>query len=190
MCRRAILAVCCGAVLLSCGQRPVTKQEAPKPSTALPVITGFTLRSPAFADNGPIPVRYTGRGENISPALSWYNPPPATQGFVLILDDPDAPGGAFTHWVIYNLPKDANALPEAVGRAEMLPSGGRQARNSFGKIGYDGPMPPPGKVHHYVFTLYALDNVLDAAAPTKNAVMSVLANHTLAKTVLTGTYQQ
>jgi hypothetical protein len=156
----------------------------------MPVITGFSLRSPAFEDNAPIPDKFTGKGENASPALNWFNPPPATAGFALVVDDPDAPFGTFTHWIVYNLPKDAISIPEAAGRAEVLPNGGRQLQNDFKKIGYDGPMPPPGKVHHYVFTLYALDKLLDAPISGKKALLAAIAGHVQGKAALIGTYRR
>jgi len=200
---RFTLIACFAALLLSCGQKPVTRPEAPKPATALPVITGFTLQSPGFPDNGPIPDKYTGKGQNLSPALHWYNPPVGTQSFVLIVDDPDAPSGTFTHWVVYDIPRDAGSIPEGAGRSEVLAGGGRQVMNDFRRIGYDGPMPPPGKVHHYRFSLYALDTVLNMTGADRKAIVSFLGlteangvivmpptgGHILGRAVLIGTYR-
>lgn len=115
----------------------------------------FELESEAFRNGGTIPERYTGTGENISPPLRWHGAPPGTQSFVLIMDDPDAPRGTFTHWLLWDLPAGINALPADVHRGGRL---GVAGRNDFGKLGYGGPLPPIGHgPHRYYFRLYALD---------------------------------
>lgn len=113
----------------------------------------FAISSPAFDNGQPIPAAYTCNGENISPPLAWRDPPPATKSFVLVIEDPDAPGGVFRHWGVYNIPADRKALP----RNAKLDGLGR-AINDFGRPGYDGPCAAPGHgVHHYHFHLAALD---------------------------------
>ena len=105
------------------------------------------------------------------------------------MDDPDAPGGAWVHWVVYDLPASARQLPEGVPQADDLPGGGRQGVNDFGKPGYGGPCPPPGKPHRYFFKLYALDKRLDlGAAATKRAVEQAMKGHILAQAELVGRY--
>lgn len=98
-------------------------------------------------------------GQNISPALSWSHPPAGTQSFALLVHDPDAPtGSGWWHWIIYDIPASTGALPAGAGdpQKKLLPVGAVQGRTDFGTYSYGGPCPPPGKVHHYHFRLYAL----------------------------------
>ena len=151
----------------------------------------LSISSPAFQDGERIPAKYTCQGQDISPPLKWNRVPNETQSLALILDDPDAPSGVFTHWVIFNLPPDSRELPEAVPAASQLPSGALQGKNDFGKIGYGGPCPPPGYPHRYRFTLYALDRQLDLkAGSSKKQVLNAMEGHILAQGQLTGTYQR
>jgi Raf kinase inhibitor-like YbhB/YbcL family protein len=107
--------------------------------------TDLDLRSAAFEEGGAIPARYTCDGQDVSPPLSWSSSPDETRSLALIADDPDAPGGTFVHWVIYNLPPDTRRLPEDVpNREETLPSGAAQGVNGAGSVGYMGPCPPSG----------------------------------------------
>lgn len=147
--------------------------------------------SPAFPEGGKIPARYTCDGQDVSPALTWDEPPVGTQSLALIVDDPDAPVGVWTHWVLFNLPSDSRELPEAVPSQEQLPSGALQGRNDFGNIGYGGPCPPPGGPHRYRFTLYALDQSLDLkTGASKKQVLDAMQGHILAQGQLTGTYER
>jgi Raf kinase inhibitor-like YbhB/YbcL family protein len=107
------------------------------------------------------------------------------------LNDPDAPVGVFTHWVIFNLPQDSRGLPEAVANEAQLANGALQGKNGGGSIRYIGPCPPKGPAHHYVFNLYALDKSLDlAAGATKEQVVQAMEGHILAQSQLTGLYQR
>src|SRR3989304_2756237 len=115
------------------------------------------LTSSAFTDGSPIPARHTCDGPDVSPMLKWSGAPAGTKSFALICDDPDAPAGTWVHWVIYGIPPDTTDLPEGVPPDETLPDGSRQGKNDFGRIGYGGPCPPPGKPHRYYFKIYALD---------------------------------
>ena len=149
------------------------------------------ITSAAFQDGETIPTRYTCSGQDISPALNWSGVPEGTQSFVLIVDDPDAPGGTFNHWVIFNIPADTIELGEAIPTSSELSSGALQGRNSFGRIGYDGPCPPPGTPHHYHFVLYALDRTLDlSAGASKAQVLNVMQGQILAQVELIGIYQR
>jgi Raf kinase inhibitor-like YbhB/YbcL family protein len=151
----------------------------------------ISLSSPAFKDGETIPVKYSCEGQDVSPPLTWSEPPEGTQGFALIMDDPDAPGGVFTHWVLFNLTPDSRDLPEALATQAELPSGTRQGRNDFGRIGYGGPCPPSGRPHRYQFTLYALDQLLDLkAGAAKNQLIGAMQGHILAQGQLTGIYQR
>jgi len=150
--------------------------------------SGFRLSSTSFQANGDIPARFTCSGEELSPALAWTDPPAGTQSLALITDDPDAPGGVFTHWVLYDLPPGTHQLPEGVAHS-TAPEGARQGRNDFNKIGYGGPCPPPGNPHRYSFRLYALDRKLNLrTGASKSDVERALKGHVLAQAELTGRF--
>jgi hypothetical protein len=149
----------------------------------------FEITSTAFSDGGMIPKRFTCDGPDVSPQLGWTRAPAGTQGFALIMDDPDAPVGTWVHWVIYNLPANTRELPEGVEKQEQLASGAIQGRNDFRRIGYGGPGPPPGKRHRYYFKLYALDTELTLkAGATKPELERAMKSHILGKTELMGRY--
>lgn len=113
------------------------------------------VTSRAFGPGATIPPVYTCDGQNISPDITWGNVPPGTKSIALICSDPDAPGGRFIHWVVYNIPPAIRSLPAKFSKAESFPDGIRQGPNDFGKIGYGGPCPPQG-THRYNFIIYAL----------------------------------
>jgi Raf kinase inhibitor-like YbhB/YbcL family protein len=151
----------------------------------------FALKSTAFANGSEIPVRYTCSGANLSPALSWDGVPAGTHSLALIADDPDAPMGTWTHWLIWNIPAQTAALPEGVPLAEVLGNGARQGKNSSRRIGYEGPCPPPGKPHRYFFKLYALDAVLDVKAGADRSELEPdLNRHVLSETEWMGTFKR
>ncbi len=150
----------------------------------------FQLNSTAFSQGSAIPSIYTCTGRNISLPLSWNNPPAGTQSFALIMDDPDAPGGTFTHWMLYNLPPSTSRLGENLPSSPQLPDGSQQGKNSFGKQGYGGPCPPSG-THRYFFKLYALDSVL--SLPSGAGVEDLnraIQGHILGSAELMGTYHK
>ncbi len=149
----------------------------------------FTLETTAFEPGGAIPKKYTCDGPDVSPALRWSEPPTGTESFALIADDPDAPGGTWVHWVLFNLPATAHELPEGVPKTKELAGGGLQGTNDSRKIGYDGPCPPPGKPHRYYFKLYALKSKLNlAAGATKKDVEHAMKGCILAQAELMGRY--
>jgi Raf kinase inhibitor-like YbhB/YbcL family protein len=133
------------------------------------------------------------KGKNLSPALFWSGAPAGTQSFALMVHDPDAPtGSGFWHWVVYNIPADATGIPAEAGdpKKKGLPAGAVQGRTDFGAPGYGGPCPPPGKVHHYHFRLFALKVARLDLPPDATAAMvgfNVNANK-LAETELVGLY--
>jgi len=152
----------------------------------------FSLISSSFENQEWIPkIHACDRfGDNRSPKLEWKNPPSQTKSFALLCEDPDAPSGLFTHWVIYNIPAKTNYLKEGIVRQEKLPDGTIQGINSFRRLGYDGPCPPAGKPHHYIFTLYALDTMIDLSmGATSNDIKMKIKEHILEKTELTGIFQ-
>jgi len=149
------------------------------------------ISSPVFQEGDKIPTKYTCEGQDISPPLVWTDPPSGTQSFALIVDDPDAPGGTFTHWVLFNIPADSRKLSEAIPTQAHLPNGARQGRNDFRRNGYGGPCPPPGRPHRYQFTLYALDQPIDLeAGVAKKQLIDAMQGHILGKVQLTGAYQR
>ena len=150
----------------------------------------FAVKSPAFAPGETIPRSYTGDGEDISPPLEWGDPPAGTQSFVLICDDPDAPGGTWVHWVLYNIPAHARSLPKGLPPHAELPDGSRHGENSWGRLGYGGPAPPSG-THRYFFTLTALDILLELpAGATKEQVLGAMEGHIMAQAELMGVYSR
>ena len=151
----------------------------------------FKLSSTAFEPGTVIPKQFTCEGANLSPALAWSGAPENTRSFSLIADDPDAPGGTWVHWVVYDLPADAKQLGEGVPKDEQLPSGARQGKNDFRRVGYGGPCPPPGPAHRYFFKLYALDAPLNLkAGASKAEVEKAMAGHVLGQASLMGRYQR
>jgi Raf kinase inhibitor-like YbhB/YbcL family protein len=151
----------------------------------------FSLSSTAFKDGTAIPVKHTCDGADVSPPLAWSGGPPGAATFALIADDPDAPGGTWVHWVLYNVAGTATALPESVAKTDQLPDlgGALQGRNDFRRTGYGGPCPPPGPAHRYFFKLYALDAPvkLKAGAPKKD-LEAAMQGHVLGTAQLVGTY--
>jgi Raf kinase inhibitor-like YbhB/YbcL family protein len=145
----------------------------------------LSLHTTAFTPGGEIPKEYTCEGANTSPALTWDGAPQGTQSFALIADDPDAPSGTFTHWVIYGISAQAHELPKDAPK-----SGAREGRNDFGRVGYGGPCPPPGKPHRYFFKLYALDTkiALEPGA-SRQQLEAAMKGHTLAHAEVMGTFR-
>jgi Raf kinase inhibitor-like YbhB/YbcL family protein len=167
----------------------VSKHKAHKPA-----IAHFSLTTSAFSEGARIPIKYTGEGEDISPALSWSVGPDGTKSFALICDDPDTPVGTWVHWVIFNIPADQHSLEEGIDKhVKKFSSGMCQGVNDFHKIGYGGPMPPPGHgTHRYFFKLYALDTTLQLVPgkATKQQVEHAMQGHILAESVIMGTYSR
>ena len=148
------------------------------------------IASSAFRHDGAIPRKFTCDGDDVSPPIEWSEMPPDAKTVALICDDPDAPKGDFVHWVLFNVPAAAGALPEHLPRRPELADGARQGTNDFGKVGYGGPCPPSG-THHYRFTLYAVDGELHVSpSASRAAVQAALKGHVLASAQLTGTYQR
>jgi hypothetical protein len=151
----------------------------------------LTLSTTEFQYGGTVPKKCTCDGADVSPALVWNNPPFGTQSFALIVDDPDAPGGTWVHWVLYDLPPETRNLAENVPKQENLGNGARQGRNDFRRIGYNGPCPPPGAAHRYFFKLYALDAKLNLKpGATKAEVERAMTGHVLAQGELVGRYKR
>jgi Raf kinase inhibitor-like YbhB/YbcL family protein len=147
------------------------------------------LASPAFQEGGTIPKQYTGDGEDVSPPLAWTGVPEGTRSFALICEDPDARRKTWVHWVVYNIPAMARRLTEGQPRDAHLTDGSLQGVTDFGKVGYGGPAPPPGKPHRYFFKLFALDTEFpDEEQMTRDQLRDAMNGHLLAEGQLMGTY--
>ncbi len=151
----------------------------------------MNVESPAFANGEFIPVKYTGMGEDVSVPLKWSGAPDGTKSFAIVMDDPDAPIGVFTHWIIFDIPADQNSLEEGVPRVPVLENGAKQGTNDFGRIGYNGPMPPPGKVHHYHIKIYALDFVPNISPGIRaKALFTAIKGHVIAEGETVGLFKR
>jgi Raf kinase inhibitor-like YbhB/YbcL family protein len=149
----------------------------------------LSLASPAFPPNTSIPARYTCKGEDESPPLIWKGAPAETASFLLILKDPDAPHGPFVHWIVYNLPPSLDGVPADLVNHRDVINGFEEGLNSFGRIGYGGPCPPPGSTHHYHFHLYALDAKLKLPPGAGlNAIETAAEGHILASSDFVGLF--
>lgn len=146
------------------------------------------LSSHAFSNGAAIPELHSKKGANISPALEWTGVPERTISLVLIVDDPDAPKGLFTHWIVYGLKPDTTGLAEHQPATAELPNGARQGLNGFGETGYGGPQPPEG-THRYFFHLYALDTETDVPAGlTRQEINGLIEGHVIEEANLMGRY--
>ena len=163
--------------------------------------SAMTISSPAFAEGETIPAQYTCDSFDISPPLVFANIPDGAKSLALICDDPDAPVGNWVHWVMFNIPPDMVKLPENFGTSDWhiktidsAPAPIIHGMTDFGRCGYGGPCPPPGKPHRYYFKLYALDTVLvfdDNAIDkgiTKDALLDNISGHILEESSLMGRY--
>lgn len=140
------------------------------------------LTSADFKDRQDIPREFTCQGKDISPALSWTNPPQGTKGFAFSVRDPDAPNKDWVHWLIHGIPATATGFPKNSNQ-------GVQVMNDFGKADYGGPCPPSGK-HRYVFTLFALDVANLGDVKNKNDFDAKVKSHAIGQATLIGMYQK
>ncbi len=152
----------------------------------------LTLKSDAFVNGQSIPAKYSCIGKNVSPVLTWGDPPAGTRSFALIVDDPDAPAGTWVHWVLFNIPADLRGLPEdlPVTGKNVDPNAIYFGKNSSGNTRYDGPCPPSG-THRYYFKLYALDGLVDLLpGATKQELIKAMQGHILAQGELMGRFSK
>jgi Raf kinase inhibitor-like YbhB/YbcL family protein len=163
---------------------------------AQPPPARLTVSSPTLVAGQPVPRQHTADGENVSPALQWSGAPATTQSFALVCDDPDVPiAGGFVHWVVYNIPPTATGLPESlpIDPAAPMPAaiaGTVQGLSGFKRPIYRGPAPPPGKPHHYQFTVYALDVAGLAPGLTKAQLVEAMQGHIVAQGELVALYER
>jgi Raf kinase inhibitor-like YbhB/YbcL family protein len=184
--RRVGRSIICLIVVVGCGHdRGVEAPQVERPT--------IRLKSAAFDDQGQVPRNHTCDGEDLSPPLAWAGVPEEARSLVLICEDPDAPMGTWSHWVLYDLPPTLRELRGGMPKEASVTVGAggevaRQGTNDFGKIGYGGPC-PPGGTHHYVFQLYALDaqpQIVDGAR--RADVLKAIQGHVLASGKLVGKY--
>ncbi len=150
------------------------------------------IKSDSFKDGEYLAKDYSCQGQNISPGFSWSGAPANTKSFAIICDDPDAPVGDWVHWVVFNIPGNTAGLGEGISQSGALPKEAVEGKNDFGKNGYGGACPPPGKPHRYFFKLYALDVEklpLDASA-TKKALLAGMKGHIVAEAKIIGLYKR
>jgi len=153
----------------------------------------FRIKSADFAEGHNIPRKFTCDGEDLSPEVSWEDAPAGTKSFALIVEDPDAPMGTFTHWVVYDLPASARKLNRGDGNQAVSKDNLKNGHTDFGRMGYGGPCPPKGHGRHrYYFKLIALD-VETLGLPSgasRSEVLMAMKNHVLAETSTMGVYQR
>jgi Raf kinase inhibitor-like YbhB/YbcL family protein len=182
-----LLVSCAAAILLL---RGVASSDAPTAGTTAGPMS-LQISSDAFADGKMIPKDHTCDGADRSPPLHWDGAPERTKAFALVVDDPDAPSGVFTHWLLYNVPAAAKALDVGVATTGTLGDGSRQGTNDFGRVGWSGPCPPPGSAHRYYFKLYALSAPLELEPGAKrDAVLKAIKEKKLAEAEVTGKYER
>lgn len=188
----AFMVIACGCTTPSAPSQPapalVPASVAPSPQAQAASTAGsLTLNVGSFSPGSPLPDSYTCKGASESPGVFWDGIPAGTKSLVLILDDPDAPAGTFTHWIVYNIPPQKGSLAPAQPNAKVLANGAQQGDTSAGSRGYYPACPPIGTTHRYVFRLYAVD--MDITQPTadRDSIDWALTGHTLAKTELTTT---
>jgi Raf kinase inhibitor-like YbhB/YbcL family protein len=146
--------------------------------------TVMTITSSAFANNATIPSKYTCDGDNVNPPLTFSGVPKEAKSLVLLVEDPDAPGGTYHHWSVYNIP------PTTSGIAENSKPAGSEGITDFGTAQYGGPCPPNGS-HHYHFKLYALDTMLELSSKaTFNEIQNAMTNHAISSSELIGLYSR
>lgn len=148
----------------------------------------LTLSVDSLSPGSVLPDVYTCKGASTSPELSWSNIPAGTKSLVLILEDPDAPSGTFTHWLVYNIPPGSGNLAQGQPNVKVLSNDAQQGESSTGSRGYFPPCPPIGSRHRYIFRLYAADITLALPTADRAAIDQALNMHILAKTAFTTTF--
>ncbi|HUT39174.1 MAG TPA: YbhB/YbcL family Raf kinase inhibitor-like protein [Methanoregula sp.] len=169
---------------------PAPSQPAYPPTLSSASSGMFTLNVDSLSPGSVLPDVYTCKGASESPEVSWDGVPPGTKSLALVLDDPDAPNGRFTHWIVYNIPPVSGELARGQPNAKVLANGAQHGDNSAGSRGYYPVCPPIGTTHRYIFRLYAVD--MDITQPTadRDSIDWALADHTIAKTEFITTFKR
>jgi Raf kinase inhibitor-like YbhB/YbcL family protein len=174
--------LCLLAILFACRHEPEVAQVRASPT--------LQVESSTFANGEPIPARNTCDGANISPVLKWSVPPAGTKSVAIVMHDPDALVD-FTHWIVFNIPPGVESLPVGASEQAGLPRGSSEGSNDFDQPRYGGPCPPGGKLHHYLFHVYALDLRLNLPpGASRKQLDSAISGHILADGEITGTYRR
>ncbi len=164
---------------------------AAAPAQAPAAVPGvFSLRVDALAPGSVLPDAYNCQGAMESPELSWENIPSGTKSLVLIMDDPDAPKGTFTHWLLYNIPPSTRRIDRDQPHAKVLASGAQQGDTSAGSRGYYPPCPPPGETHRYIFSLYALDYQIGMPTADRDGIDRAMSGHVIGQVQFITTFQR
>jgi Raf kinase inhibitor-like YbhB/YbcL family protein len=167
----------------------MARAQGPAPGRTGAKEATMKLTSPDFSPGSTIPRAFTADGADRSPTLAWQDVPAGTKAFALVVDDPDAPVGLWVHWVLFDLPGTATGLSQDQPRTATLGTGARQGRNSWAKLGWNGPSPPAGKPHRYFFKLFALDGALGLEpGATAQKVEAAMKGRILGEADLMGTY--
>jgi len=189
-----LIAIIVSAVVISGGCTSTTSPSTvqPLPVASQPVQSGqqqvhmstddLNITVDSLNPGAALPEMYTCKGTGASPPVSWSGVPSGTKSLVLIVDDPDAPAGTFTHWLVYNIPPESGELAEGQTNAKVLSNGAQQGESSTGLRGYFAPCPPVGPSHRYIFRLYALDTSLAFPTADRSAIDRAITGHVLAKT--------
>ncbi len=164
------LAAALGASLALAACKPTIPAPSGVPGVT---VASITVTSKSFASNGPIPIDYTCDGKELSPQVTWSSPPEGAKALVLVVDDPDAPSGVFTHWLLFNIDPAATSLPEGVDPSTV---GAKIGMNDFEGVRYSGPCPPKMQIHRYRFHIYALNVPLDLKDGADRAALDTAMN--------------
>jgi Raf kinase inhibitor-like YbhB/YbcL family protein len=150
----------------------------------------MTVTSKSISEGKTVPKNNTVDGKDISPDLSWTKPPAQAKALAVTCEDPDAPGGTWFHWILFNLPPQATSLKENMAKEPTLPDGSLQGKNDFGKVGYNGPAPPKGEQHRYYYKVFALDSKLTLRPMiNKKQFYEAISGHVVGRGKLTGVYK-
>jgi Raf kinase inhibitor-like YbhB/YbcL family protein len=171
----------------ACG-RPENKDKKENKEVKM---SELKIISSSFKNGEIMPSKYTCEGEDISPQIGWGELPEGVKSLALVCNDPDAHGGDFVHWVIFNIPTEIDSLPEGLAPVDTLDFGAIQGMTDFGSVGYGGPCPPRGSVHHYHFKLYGLDKMLEVGENvTKDVLLKEIEGHVVAKGEIVGLFKR
>ena len=185
--RKAVLLVVLALVFVSFFFYSITAVRNPASLKKVPINNPkqMTITSPQFEDKGAIPSKYTCDGDNINPPLAFNNIPVDSRSLALVVEDPDAPGKTWIHWIVFNINPTITFID-----AKSVPSRSTEGVTDFGKVGYGGPCPPNG-THRYHFKLYALDTTLDQTEDiTRNELTKAMEGHILSQAELVGLYSR
>ncbi|MGD0535692.1 MAG: YbhB/YbcL family Raf kinase inhibitor-like protein [Methanoregula sp.] len=191
-CLMVLLVLICGctAPVASPPDSP-TSPATTSISTLVPAAAeNFTLTVDSVAPGATLPQEFTCTGSSRTPGVSWENVPAGTKSFVLILDDPDAPSGTFTHWLVYNIPPDAMSIDPGQPDGKVLSDGAQNGVNSADSRGYYPPCPPSGKTHRYIFRLYAVDMIISQPNADRSSIDWALSGHMLGESHVVTTFKR